>query len=108
MSLDGSMAVPEVAKYLRVSVSTVYELLRAGELTGVRAKEQREPGTCRTRRFLGFATQGLLTRRAPRAATKNPGRRIREETRTSRATIAPDSAEKERRHGKVGGPKTSP
>jgi excisionase family DNA binding protein len=38
MSLDDSMAVPEVAKYLRVSVSTVYELLRAGELIGVRAK----------------------------------------------------------------------
>jgi excisionase family DNA binding protein len=38
MSLDDSIAVPEVAKYLRVSVSTVYELLQAGELTGVRAK----------------------------------------------------------------------
>jgi excisionase family DNA binding protein len=32
------MAGRKVAKYLRVSVSTVYELLRAGELIGVRAK----------------------------------------------------------------------
>jgi hypothetical protein len=108
MSLDDSMAVPEVAKYLRVSVSTVYELLRAGGSSGSEQREQREPGTCRTRRFLGFAIQGLFTRRAPREQQKKPVRRIREVTRTSRATIAQDSAEKERRHGKVGGPKTSP
>jgi len=38
MSADDCMAVPEVAKYLRISVSTVYELLRAGELTGVKGK----------------------------------------------------------------------
>jgi excisionase family DNA binding protein len=30
MSVDDCLAIPEVAKYLRVSVSTVYELLRAG------------------------------------------------------------------------------
>jgi excisionase family DNA binding protein len=41
MSLDDSLAVPEVAKYLRVSASTIYELLRAGELIGVRAKGTR-------------------------------------------------------------------
>ena len=74
MSLDDSLAVPEVAKYLRVSVSTIYELLRAGELIGVRAK-----GTTRTwygshEAISRFCDTGAVHRARSAAATKNSGR----------------------------------
>jgi excisionase family DNA binding protein len=54
MSQDDHVTVQEAAEYLRISVATVYRLLRAGKLTGVKVKSQGAKGGLRVSRKLVF------------------------------------------------------
>ena len=40
MLQDDHVTVQEAAQYLRISIATVYRLLRSGKLTGVKVKPQ--------------------------------------------------------------------
>ena len=52
MSQDDHVTVQEAAEYLRISIATVYRLLRAGKLTGVKVKRQGAKGGLRVSRKL--------------------------------------------------------
>ena len=54
MLQDDHVTVQEAAEYLRISVATVYRLLRAGKLTGVRVKSHGAKGSLRVSRKLIF------------------------------------------------------
>src|SRR5215471_3909660 len=54
MAQDDHVTVQEAAEYLRISVSTVYRLLRTGKLTGVKLKVDGEKGGLRVSRKLVF------------------------------------------------------
>jgi len=52
MLQDDHVTVQEAAEYLRISIATVYRLLRSGKLTGV--KSQGAKGSLRVSRKLVF------------------------------------------------------
>jgi excisionase family DNA binding protein len=54
MSQDDHVTVQEAAEYLRISIATVYRLLRAGKLTGVKVKSKGAKGSLRVSRKLVF------------------------------------------------------
>jgi excisionase family DNA binding protein len=54
MSQDDHVTVQEAAEYLRISIATVYRLLRAGKLTGVKVKPPGAKGSLRVSRKLVF------------------------------------------------------
>ena len=51
---DDHLTVQEAAEYLRISIATVYRLLTAGKLTGVKVKPQGAKGSLRVSRKLVF------------------------------------------------------
>jgi excisionase family DNA binding protein len=51
---DDHVTVQEAAEYLRISISTVYRLLRAGKLTAVKVKPPGAKGSLRVSRNLVF------------------------------------------------------
>jgi hypothetical protein len=61
MSVEDCMAVPEIAKYLRVSVSTVYELLPAGAQWRQTQREHLAPGRSRARGHLQVLRQRVCS-----------------------------------------------
>ena len=73
MAQDDHVTVQEAAEYLRISVSTVYRLLRTGKLTGVKVKADGEKGGLRVSRKLVFEFSdgqpkaASLERTAPRS-----------------------------------------
>jgi excisionase family DNA binding protein len=54
MLQDDDVTVQEAAQYLRISIATVYRLLRSGKLTGVKVKPQGAKGSLRVSRKLVF------------------------------------------------------
>ena len=54
MLQDDHVTVQEAAEYLRISIATVYRLLRAGKLTGVKVKPNGAKGSLRVSRKLVF------------------------------------------------------
>jgi len=52
MLQDDHVTVQEAAEYLRISIATVYRLLRAGKLTAVKVKPQGSKGSLRVSRKL--------------------------------------------------------
>ncbi|MBV8135599.1 MAG: helix-turn-helix domain-containing protein [Deltaproteobacteria bacterium] len=54
MLQDDNLTVQEAAEYLRISVATVYRLLRAGKLTAVKVKPPGAKGSLRVSRTLVF------------------------------------------------------
>ena len=54
MLQDDHVTVKEAAEYLRISIATVYRLLRAGKLTAVKVKPQGSKGSLRVSRKLVF------------------------------------------------------
>ena len=54
MLQDDHVTVQEAAQYLRISIATVYRLLRSGKLTGVKVKPQGAIGSLRVSRKLVF------------------------------------------------------
>ena len=54
MLQDDHLTVQEAAEYLRISVATVYRLLRAGKLTAVKVKPRGSKGSLRVSRTLVF------------------------------------------------------
>ena len=73
-SLDDRMGVPEAAKYLRVSVSTVYELLRAGELIGDQSKGNIENLARVARAISRFCDTGAVHSARSASSNKKPRR----------------------------------
>jgi excisionase family DNA binding protein len=51
---DDHVTVQEAAEYLRISISTVYRLLRVGKLTAVKVKPPGAKGRLRVSRNLVF------------------------------------------------------
>jgi excisionase family DNA binding protein len=54
MLQEDHLTVQEAAEYLRISVATVYRLLRAGKLTAVKVKPRGAKGSLRVSRKLVF------------------------------------------------------
>lgn len=54
MLQDDHLTVQEAAEYLRISVATVYRLLKAGKLTAVKVKPRGAKGSLRVARKLVF------------------------------------------------------
>lgn len=54
MLQDDHLTVQEAAEYLRISVATVYRLLKAGKLTAVKVKPRGAKGSLRVTRKLVF------------------------------------------------------
>jgi excisionase family DNA binding protein len=54
MLQDDHVTVQEAAEYLRISIATVYRLVRAGKLTAVKVKPQGAKGSLRVSRKLVF------------------------------------------------------
>ena len=54
MLSDDHVTVQEAAEYLRISIATVYRLLRAGKLTAVKVKPPGAKGSLRVSRKLVF------------------------------------------------------
>lgn len=54
MLQDDHLTVQEAAEYLRISVATVYRLLRTGKLTGVKVKPRGTKGSLHVSRKLVF------------------------------------------------------
>jgi len=51
---DDHATVQEAAEYMRISIATVYRLVRSGKLTGVKVKPQGAKGSLRVSRKLVF------------------------------------------------------
>jgi excisionase family DNA binding protein len=54
MSQDDHVTVQEAAEYLRISIATVYRLVRAGKLNAIKVKPQGAKGSLRVSRKLVF------------------------------------------------------
>ena len=54
MLQDDHVTVQEAAEYLRISIATVYRLVKAGKLTAIKVKPQGAKGSLRVSRRLVF------------------------------------------------------